>query len=141
VVIDILANDSDADGSVDPSSIVITAVPSHGTAVPGSDGRVSYTSSAGFSGTDSFSYSIKDRQGREALAAGRVIVTVQPSDQSPSNPPPPGSGGSNGSGGGGGAFGRLELVLLMLLLGALRLAATVHECEKTALQCLLRNLL
>ena len=59
----VLANDSDADGTLDPTSVVVTVAPSHGSAVPGADGRVSYTPTAAFVGDDTFSYRVADDDG------------------------------------------------------------------------------
>jgi len=78
-VLDVLANDSDPDG--DPLTITSAGAPQHGTAaVAGS--RISYTPAAGFSGIDSFTYSIADGKGGSASAT--VSITVQ----APQNRPP-----------------------------------------------------
>jgi len=59
VKIDILANDSCV-GTCDPASLTIGTSPSNGTAVRNADGTVTYTSAAGFAGTDSFTYTVRD---------------------------------------------------------------------------------
>ncbi len=67
-----LSNDSDPDGD----TLIITHVesPSNGTAVI--DGQtIIYTPKAGFSGTDSFQYTITDGNGGTATATETVIVT------------------------------------------------------------------
>lgn len=70
VNIPVLANDTDADG--DPLSIASVTQPTHGTA--SIDGTaVHYTPAAGFSGTDSFTYSVSD--GAESATAN-VTVSV-----------------------------------------------------------------
>jgi hypothetical protein len=47
-ILDVLANDSDTDGAIDPTSIEIAQPPSHGTATPLPDGTVRYTPNAGY---------------------------------------------------------------------------------------------
>jgi ELWxxDGT repeat protein len=82
VTINVLANDTDADSTLDPGSIVITTAAAHGTAVV-TNGAVAYTPSSGFAGTDSFSYAVSDTQGL-ASAPANVSLTVT----APSTPPP-----------------------------------------------------
>jgi hypothetical protein len=65
----------------DDSSLVIGSAPSHGTAIPQTDGTVLYTPSTGYTGTDSFTYTVDDTDGRVSNAA-TVSITVVP-------PPPP----------------------------------------------------
>ncbi|MDQ3656658.1 MAG: tandem-95 repeat protein, partial [Chloroflexota bacterium] len=75
VVIDVVANDTDADGDLDPASVAIGADPTNGTAVPNGSGAVTYTPAAGFSGPDSFTYTVKDTLGATSNVA-TVTVTV-----------------------------------------------------------------
>jgi hypothetical protein len=72
VTINVLANDTDADG--DALSVSSITQPTNGAAVLNSDYTVKYTPRAGFTGTDSFTYLLKDAQG--ATVAGAVSVTV-----------------------------------------------------------------
>ncbi|MEX2227996.1 MAG: Ig-like domain-containing protein [Dehalococcoidia bacterium] len=74
VVIDVLANDVSSDGS----ELTVTSVedPANGTATNNGDGTITYLPDAGFSGSDSFTYTISDGQGRTASAL--VSVTVAP---------------------------------------------------------------
>ena len=72
VTIDVLKNDTDADG--DALTIKSTTNPSHGTAKI-ENGKVKYTPNDGFSGDDSFNYTISDGNGGEASA--KVNVTVE----------------------------------------------------------------
>jgi outer membrane protein OmpA-like peptidoglycan-associated protein len=71
-IFDVLANDSDPDGD----ALTITAVgsPAHGVAVV-TAGKVSYTATSGYAGTDTFTYSIAD--GKGGTASATVVVTVQ----------------------------------------------------------------
>jgi len=59
----VLLDDSDIDGTLDPTSVSITAAPTSGSAVAEADGRISYTPMAGFLGDDSFSYRVADDDG------------------------------------------------------------------------------
>jgi outer membrane protein OmpA-like peptidoglycan-associated protein len=77
--LDVLANDSDPDGDV--LSLTTVTAPQHGSATV-SGNRVIYTPASGYSGGDSFSYSISDGKGGSASAI--VTITVQ----GPPNRPP-----------------------------------------------------
>ncbi len=74
VDIPVLNNDSDPDG--DDLSITEVGDPANGTAVVNEDGTVTYTPDAGFSGEDSFTYTISDGDGGTDTAT--VTVTVNP---------------------------------------------------------------
>ncbi|MDG4548726.1 MAG: Ig-like domain-containing protein, partial [Rickettsiales bacterium] len=77
VVIDVLANDEDADG--DTLSIVSVTDGSNGTVVI-ENGQVKYTPNADFNGVDTFTYTITD--GTETHT-GTVTVTVNPVNDAP----------------------------------------------------------
>jgi hypothetical protein len=66
VAVSILANDTDADG--DTLSVTSVTQGTNGAVVKNSDGTVTYTPRSGFTGTDSFSYSISDGHGGTASA-------------------------------------------------------------------------
>ena len=61
--LDVAANDSDIDGTLDRTSIVIVSAPANGSAIPQADGTVRYTPNSGFSGSDQFTYQIRDNSG------------------------------------------------------------------------------
>jgi ELWxxDGT repeat protein len=105
VTINVLANDVDSDGSVDPTSVHIASQPSHGSVSVNPSGSIVYTPNSGYQGSDSFTYTETDNQGATSNLA-TVTVTA-------SQPPSPSPGGGN-SGGGGGA---LDLRDLLCLLG------------------------
>jgi hypothetical protein len=93
VVIDVLANDGDVDG--DSLTITAVGVPANGSASTNGV-SITYTSNPGFSGTDSFSYTISDGS---LDATAIVAVTVDP----PADPTAPeitpnvtGTHGTNG---------------------------------------------
>jgi hypothetical protein len=78
VTIDVLANDTDADG--DTLTVESVTQPSNGTVVNnGAD--VTYMPSANFNGTDSFTYTVSDGNGRNATAA--VTITINPVNDDP----------------------------------------------------------
>lgn len=73
--VSVLSNDSDPDG--DAISITGHTQPSHGTLTPGSSGQLVYTPNPGYSGTDSFSYTISDGRGLSATATVHVAIAVE----------------------------------------------------------------
>ncbi len=76
VAIDVTANDSDSDGSINVTTVSIIAAPTDGAAiVSGATGVVTYTSDSGFSGVDSFTYTVKDNDGATSNVA-TVTITV-----------------------------------------------------------------
>ena len=75
VSINVVSNDSDVDGDLDPSSVRITRHPYRG-AVTCSGGTCVYTPAAGFFGTDTFEYRVCDLAG--ACSTATVTVTVTP---------------------------------------------------------------
>ena len=88
VDIDVLANDNDPDGTLDPASVAITSLPAHGTvSVDPSTGVITYTPDPDWSGDDTFSYQVCDDQG--ACDTADVTVTVDPvNDAQPPEPTP-----------------------------------------------------
>ncbi|WP_375553565.1 Hint domain-containing protein [Roseovarius mucosus] len=80
VTIPVLANDTDAD--FDPLSVTGATDGANGTTTVNGDGTVTYTPNAGFSGTDTFDYTISDGNGGTDTATVTVTVGIAP-------PPPP----------------------------------------------------
>jgi len=108
VTIYVLANDNDADGD----SFAVTAVsnPSakNGAVINNGD-TVSYTPPGGFTGTDTFTYTITDTNG--ATGSATVSVQVQAGVANPSG----GSQGGDKVSGGSGGGGSMDLLALLLL--------------------------
>ena len=75
VVVDVLANDSDADG--DTFGVSGVGGPSHGSAEAVAGG-VRYTPAPNFNGSDSLVYTVSDGNGGTTTATLRVTVTAMP---------------------------------------------------------------
>ncbi|RVU31184.1 tandem-95 repeat protein, partial [Neptunomonas marina] len=78
VTLDLAGNDNDVDDGLDLTSIVITQQPDHGTLVVNSNGTVTYTPTSGYTGPDSFKYTIADVGGNvsnEATVSLNVVDT------------------------------------------------------------------
>lgn len=78
-IIPILANDSDPDG--DAIVLAAIAMPSHGSIEVLSDQTVRYTAQPGFTGFDSFQYTIIDERG--SFANATVTINVRSHNQAP----------------------------------------------------------
>ena len=85
----VLVNDSDPDG--DAITVVSNTDASNGTVVVNADGSYVYTPDAGFSGADSFEYTISDGEGGQDTAT--VSINVEEVVAPP--PPPPGPSDNN----------------------------------------------
>lgn len=72
----VLANDSDPDG--DFIFVASNTNPSHGTVTVASNGAFTYTPSAGFAGSDSFTYTVRDTAGNERVGTCRITVNNTP---------------------------------------------------------------
>src|SRR5262249_10953116 len=79
--INVVANDTDVDNNLDPSTVTITQEPSHGTVTVGTDGVVKYHND-GTGTTDTFRYTVRDTQGAVSNEA-QVTITI-----GGANPPP-----------------------------------------------------
>jgi hypothetical protein len=76
VTIAVLANDTDPEGALVASSVAVVAAPRSGSVARKSNGTVVYTPSRRFTGSDSFTYTVKDAAGAISNAA-TVRVTVR----------------------------------------------------------------
>lgn len=73
-VIDVLANDTDADGTLDPASVTIVDGPAHGTlTINTTTGAITYTPTTGYVGADSFTYTVKDNDGNVSNVASVTL--------------------------------------------------------------------
>jgi hypothetical protein len=69
--INVIANDTDANGTINPASVIIGALPPNVTAVVGATGTVTFTATV--AGTYTFTYTVKDNLG---AISGPATVTV-----------------------------------------------------------------
>ncbi len=109
VMIAVLANDTSSGGTLDAASIKIVVAPTHGTAVV-SSGEVTYTPATGYSGLDTFQYSVQDNLGTTSnVATVSMNVTAPPSS------------------GGGGSLSLLDILVLvgLTLMGRHALCLTL----------------
>lgn len=86
VIIDVLANDSDPDS--DPLSVISAGGSAHGAVSVNTDGTLTYAPDAGFSGMDTFTYTISDGNGGQDTAQVTVHVSagVNHNPHDPSDP-------------------------------------------------------
>jgi subtilisin-like proprotein convertase family protein len=75
VIIDVLQNDVDPDGTIDPSTVTIVTAPAAGSARVLADGRIEFTPPADQRDTYTFSYRVLDNDGVASNAAN-VSVRV-----------------------------------------------------------------
>jgi hypothetical protein len=74
--VNVATNDSDSDGTLNLTSIVITQQPAHGTTVVNANGTVTYLHDNSAATTDSFSYKISDNLGAQSAAAAIVSIAI-----------------------------------------------------------------
>jgi VCBS repeat-containing protein len=72
----VLANDTDPDG--DPLTAVLGTGPAHGTVTLNANGSFTYTPTAGYSGTDTFTYTANDKARNSAPATVSIAVAAPP---------------------------------------------------------------
>src|SRR5207302_111899 len=78
VTVDVLANDTDPDGQgeLNPASVKLVSQPAHGTVtVDPATGKMTYTRTGSFVGTDVFTYTVTDFPGAESAAAAVRVKT------------------------------------------------------------------
>ncbi len=80
-IINVLANDSDSDGSIDPTSVVISTQPSNGAlSLNSSTGEVTYTPNTNYNGPDSFEYVVSDYDGISSNPTTVTLAVVEQAD-------------------------------------------------------------
>ena len=75
VTIDVLANDSDPDGSLDASTVTVTTAPQNGSTTVNSDGTIDYSHDGSDTSSDSFGYTVDDDSGATSNEA-TVSISV-----------------------------------------------------------------
>jgi hypothetical protein len=83
ITIDLLANDTDADGTLNPSTVMIMEDPANGSAtIDEVTGAATYTPNPDFNGPDSFSYAVQD-DAQMTSNPGLVSLMVNPINDPP----------------------------------------------------------
>ena len=85
LIIDVISNDTDSDGT----TLIVKSVTQaqNGGVTNNEDGSITYQANEDFVGTDSFTYTISDEDGAESTATVTIIVEEE-SDPDPINTPP-----------------------------------------------------
>ena len=87
VIIDVLDNDLDTDGDLDPATVTVTQNPSNGdTSVNPVTGTITYTPDDDFNGADTFGYTVADDEG-ETSDEATVTIQVQAVNDPPEADP------------------------------------------------------
>jgi hypothetical protein len=81
-LLDLLDNDSDPDGTLDPSTLEIVDAPAFGTLTLQADGQVLYVPDQNYFGPDAFTYRVSDDDGYESNLAS-VLLTVESANDAP----------------------------------------------------------
>jgi hypothetical protein len=78
--LNVLANDTDATSTIDPTTVTIVTPPTSGASVTvdSTTGEIAYLAPTSFTGTDTFSYTVADENGGISVAT-TVTVNVSPS--------------------------------------------------------------
>ncbi len=84
----IAAAANDTDPEAEALTVSAVGTPGHGTAAITADGRVRYAPQAGFAGTETFSYGVRDTAGNSATGSITVLVTGPPPTTPPTVSPP-----------------------------------------------------
>jgi uncharacterized protein YjiK len=83
VSINVVLNDSDPNGNLDPSSATVTTPPAHGAAANNGNGTFTYTPNNGFTGNDTFTYRVCDTDGLCDTATVTITVSNTSSGSDP----------------------------------------------------------
>jgi Bacterial Ig domain len=131
-VFDPVDSATDADGDV--MSVDFVSQPSNGVATINSDGTVTYTSAAGFVGSDTFDVTICDASGD--CATSTVDVTVVAAQVSPTTTAPPTTGSIPlptriDTGGGGTTGGPIALILALVGIAATSATVIAHRRRRS----------
>jgi hypothetical protein len=84
-LLDILGNDIDSEGTIDPSKVVIVSPPSHGFVQVQTDGLIQLKADPSFIGEISFRYAVRDSMDSESSPATVRVTVVGSAHQNPTN--------------------------------------------------------
>jgi hypothetical protein len=79
IAIPVLANDSAANGTLDPASVTIVGLPKLGNVTRNADGTLTYTPRQ-TAGTDTFTYTVRDSFGVVSNAATVTVIVLSAND-------------------------------------------------------------
>ncbi len=83
VVINVVNNDTDIDGTINTATVTVTSGAAHGSlSVNTTTGAVTYTPAANYFGADSFRYTVQDNEGLASKEAV-VSITINPVNDAP----------------------------------------------------------
>ena len=83
--LNVLSNDSDPDGTINPTTVTIVSQPNNATATVLNNGQIQFTSQGGFVGTSRFQYTVSDNDGSPSLPADVTVQVVASLYQNPTN--------------------------------------------------------
>ncbi len=84
-VLDVLRNDNDPDGSLDPATLMVVSGSDMADVVVQADGTILFTPRAGFLGSTQFRYVVSDNEGRPSAPTDVTVLVVVSIDQNPRN--------------------------------------------------------
>lgn len=136
VIIAVLENDSDADGTLVPSTVTVQSAPASGSTAVNADGSITYSPDADFVGTDTFTYTVRDDNGAIAAAATVTVSVTAAAEPTPTPTPTPTPSPSPTPqpprrSGGGGSSGLLLLAALALVGAWRRMNARARLARMT----------
>jgi len=76
ITINVIANDSDVDGSLDTTALTIDSAPTSGVLINNGDGTLVYTPNENSQGSDNFTYTIRDNENALSNSA-QVSITIE----------------------------------------------------------------
>jgi LPXTG-motif cell wall-anchored protein len=85
ITVDVLTNDTDVDGPLDPTTVTVTVNPTNGTitGINPTTGEVTYTPNPNFWGIDTFTYQVCDTAIPALCDTATVTITVNPQNDPP----------------------------------------------------------
>ncbi|WP_170111793.1 Ig-like domain-containing protein [Photobacterium frigidiphilum] len=76
ITINVIANDSDVDGTLDTTALTIDSAPTSGVLINNGDGTLVYTPNENSQGSDNFTYTIRDNENALSNSA-QVSITIE----------------------------------------------------------------
>jgi VCBS repeat-containing protein len=83
--LNVLSNDTDPDGTINPATVSIVSNPNGASLVVQPNGQILFTPIEGFLGTSRFQYTVQDNEGIQSNAAEVVVQVVSSLFQNPNN--------------------------------------------------------